>query len=155
MGLADDFRSFHRDCNCLVSRCSKEGCDLPVEESHRFVCVDTDKCAAFPIQEPHPDYIILDSARPRWVIVEMKGRTTRPGQSVEQLQKAADVVAHDPRFAVGVSRLVPLVLHKGIHRQDMLRLQRERIAFRGTKFVICVRHCGTPLTQILQGDSYA
>lgn len=157
MSLADALRSLHRGCNppCLVSKCSKEGCDLPLNEPSRFVCVDTDKCAAFPRQEEHPDYVILDSVLPCWIVVEMKGRTTRPSQSVEQLRKAADVIANDPRFALNVGRLLPLVLHRGIHRQDLLRFQKERITFRGKAFAICVRHCGTPLTQILQGARYA
>lgn len=157
MSLADTLRSLHRSCNppCLVSVCSKEGCDLPIDEPSRFVCVDTDKCAAFPRQQKHPDYVILDSVQPCWIVVEMKGRTTRPNQSVEQLRKAADVIANDPRFALNVRRLFPLVLHQGIHRQDLLRFQKERIAFRGKAFAIYVRHCGTPLIQILQGDPNA
>lgn len=157
MVLADDFRRLHRGCNpsCLVSQCSKEGCELPLGEPSRFVCVDTDKCAAFPSQEEHPDYVILDSVQPSWIIVEMKSRTTNPSHCVEQLQKAADIVAQDPRFALRVKRLIPLVLHKGIHRQDMLQFQKERIAFQGNRLFILVRHCGTPLIQILQGASDA
>lgn len=152
MSLADEFRSLHRDCNppCLVSRCSKEGCDLPVGEPYRFVCVDADNCAAFPPQEKRPDYVILDSVGPRWVVVEMKSRTVKTGDIVKKFHATADVLANDWRFALEVAHLTPVILYKRIHTQDLVDLRNRRISFKGKEYPIRLYRCGTPLVDILK-----
>lgn len=152
MSLIDEFRSLHSRCHppCLVSRCSKEGCDLPIRESGRFVCVDADHCAAFPPQEKRPDYVILDSARPRWVVVEMKSRTVKPDDIVSQFKATVSILANDPRFALNVTLLVPVVLYQRIHSQDHKVLQHRRVLFQGRAYPIRTCRCGTPLENILK-----
>lgn len=152
MGLADDLISRHRNCNpsCRVSRCSKEGCNLPLGDPHRFVCIDPDRCAAFPPDRKKPDYVILEFSTPCWVIVEMKGKTVHAGKVEEQLAAAAEIIASDRRFDLEVTRIVPLVLCQKIHSQESRSLQGKRVLFHGKKYPIRAFRCGTPLPEILE-----
>ncbi len=151
MSLAGDFRKLHRNCHppCLVSRCSKEGCELPIGEPHRFICVDADVCGAFPSQEKHPDYVILDSETPQWVIVEMKSRTVKPSDIKKKFTATTYILANDQRFALDVALLTPVVLYQRIHKQDLTVLRNQKVSFIGRRHLIRLHRCGTPLANIL------
>ncbi len=155
MSLLQSLCDLHRTCNsCQVRRCSKEGCELLLEEPSQVVCIDVDRCAAFSPnpEEKKPDYIILDARNtdPRWVVVEMKTQIRgHPEEIVEQLQEGARVVAEDRRFAVGVKRLAPVVLRKkGAHSQDLKVLQKKGVDFQGKRWPILVFRCGIYITEI-------
>jgi hypothetical protein len=153
MSLADHLRDLHRDCNpsCLVSRCEKEGCDLPLGSLENLICIDADRCGAFASNQKRPDYVLLETTEPRWIVVEMKSHTVKPGDIQEKFEKSARVLADDARFAVNqVRRLIPIMLHKGAYRQDLLKLQNTCILFRGQRYQIRVARCGTPISQILR-----
>jgi len=157
MSLADRLRDLHRDCNpsCLVSRCEKEGCDLPLGASGNLICIDADRCGAFASNQKRPDYVLLETTEPQWIVVEMKSHTVKPGDIQGKFEESARVLADDARFAVNqVRRLVPVVLHKGAYRQDLLTLQNTRIPFKGERYQIRIARCGTPISQILRTPTH-
>jgi hypothetical protein len=101
--------------------------------------------------QKRPDYVLLETTEPRWIVVEMKTHTVKPGDIQEKFEESARVLADDARFAVNqVRRLIPIVLHKGAYRQDLLKLQNTCILFRGQRYQIRVARCGTPISQILR-----
>ncbi len=152
MSLADEFWHKHKDHSCLVSECSRkkeEKCDLPLGDKERFICVDAQQCPDFENRK-QPDFVILDRVEPQWVVVEMKSRTVKRGDTIAKFNATVDVLTTDWKFALSsVERLIPVVLHKGIRTQDYLALSNQQVIFKNKKYRIRTYRCGTPLTQIL------
>lgn len=149
--------ALHKSCNprCITTRCRRDRCALRLPRQG-VLCVDCDRCSAFPKERKRPDFIVLHvggkSSVSCWLIVEMKGRVAHPRDIVEQLQIGAWVIQNDPLFQVPQSfqDLVALLLHDGhIHDADYKSIGSKRISFRGKLCRIKISRCGTELKHLL------
>jgi hypothetical protein len=83
--------------------------------------------------------------------VEMKsGRDVAATKVVDQIQAGASEIHCIVGDAQAVS-FYPILLHSGIkHTNELKVLQNRKVTFRGTKYGIIYKRCGTQLLEILE-----
>jgi hypothetical protein len=86
------------------------------------------------------------------VVIEMKGgRNVEARAAADQVQAGATMIESTSQFTNVAVDLYPVVLHSGIkHANEYKVLARRKVVFRGRKYGILLKRCGSRLQDILQ-----
>ena len=144
--VLDDIRTEVGAEHCSES-CSRSGCRVDLTDAPAArVIVDADK--AFPAhgrEGKRCDFILFvdrsGEDEPLLAVpVELKSGRTDVSQAVGQLQGGADFAAC---FAPPNADCRPILFHgKRLHPMERIRLNREKIAFRGHEWTVETAQCG-------------
>ena len=157
MSVAENVRAAV-DSSCVVNRCRKEGCRVPLTGAPRpSVLIDFDNPRApVPRQGQKCDYLLVadcDENAKAWVVpMELKKGKIGAGEVARQLSAGARVA--DQLVPAGTTaRFVPVAVHGGRitrHVTAGLRKRGNQIAFRQANFKIKLLKCGQPLKNALR-----
>jgi hypothetical protein len=151
MALRDSIPDRFR--GCVSDRCQKEGCTLNMADipQDNRVIIDCDEYKAqFRLDGRICDYIVLcckDSHRV--AVVEMKsGAPDHVRNAIDQIRNGVNV-ADGLIGAKPVQQFLPLLLHGGgISSQELKVLKSSRVTFRGKKYLVDQKKCGSSLQDI-------
>ena len=147
MTLLDRVRAA-TDPRCLVRRCRKAGCTVPLVDSPPHVVLDLDKPGSpAGANRARCDYLVFlhEARRASSTLVALELKRGRPsGGVVDQLQGGTD--AADRLIPVSESvEFLPVVAHRGIHRRVRDELRRCVVRFRDAAEPVYLIECGEPL----------
>ncbi len=131
---------------CCVTRCSKEGCNVPLPNDLRpFVVIDMDH-AELPAAESGKrcDFLFVNQ---RWVApMELKKGKANAGEIVPQLQAGAAVADRlVPRNAKIAFR--PMAAYGGgFSKHERESFKQRKVRFRKQSEIVRLIRCGTPLS---------
>ena len=136
-----------------VRKCEKGGCRFPLDGLQWPVFVlDCDRyCDARGLPGRICDFFVfLCGSTLTVAVVEMKsGRNVEATKAVEQIR--AGLGELDYIIGMQAVSLYPILLHSGIkHTNELKVLQNRRVTFRGSRYGVIYKRCGTPLLEILQ-----
>ena len=145
----------HLSEECVASHIEKGRCSLSLESAPTGrLIVDLDRPGA-PIgeHEQRCDYLFFADADDGedWVApIELKGGSFRASKVAGQLQSGADAVAELIPGTV-IVRVVPVAVGRGIHGEEVRRLGRRKVTFRGDSRRITLLPCGSGLATAFGG----
>ena len=137
-----------------VESCNKDNCSLGLDglDQDNRVIMDCDRYP--PVRDRlRCDYVLLyDDGQVHSAPVEFKSKNTRTTEAVGQLQAGARL-AETLMRSQDARDCVPILLHRGMRRQEinMLKRRRPKIEFRGSKFPVNLGRCGDPITKFVRG----
>ena len=144
MALQDSIPDKFKDC--ISHRCQKQGCALDmagIPEDNRVI-VDCDEYKArSSFDDRICDYIVLCCTDDyRVAVVEMKsGAPDHVRNAIDQIRSGVKVTP--------VHQFLPLLLHGGrISSQELKVLRNSPVAFRGKKYRVDQKRCGSSLMDI-------
>ena len=139
-----------------VERCNKDNCSLGLDGLSRDnrVIMDCDRYP--PVRNKlRCDYMLFyDDGQVHSVPVEFKSKNTKTTEAVGQLQAGARL-AETLMRPQDVQDCVPILLHRGMRRQEINMLKRRRrtpkIKFREKEFTVRIGRCGSQFTSLVRG----
>ena len=137
-----------------VRRCEKEGCKLLLDEIQSpALILDCDRyCGLLGLSGEMCDYFVFQFSPTLTVaVVDMKSeRDVAATRAVEQIQAGASELQRIVDEPQAVS-LYPILLHSGIkHTNELKVLLNRKVKFRGARYGIIYKRCGTRLLEILE-----
>ena len=135
-----------------VESCNKDNCSLGLDGLDRDnrVIVDCDRY--LPVRgRVRCDYVLFyDDGRVHSAPVEFKSGSIHASAILGQLQAGADVAA-SLTSTREVQGCTPVLLHRGIRRQEIAVLRRRplKVQFRGRPFTVLIRRCGSQFTDLV------
>jgi hypothetical protein len=95
-------------------------------------------------------FVFLCSSTLTVAVVEMKsGRDVEATKAVEQIQAGAGEL--DRIIGTQAVSLYPILLHSGVkHTNELKVLRNRKVTYRGTRYGIIYKRCGTHLLKIIE-----
>ena len=137
-----------------VEHCNKENCSLGLDGLSRDnrVIMDCDRYP--PVQNKlRCDYVLFyDDGLAHSAPVEFKSGSIHASAVLNQLQAGANIAA-SLTSTHQVQRCTPVLLHRGIRRQEIAVLRRRplKVQFRGKRFTVRIGRCGSQFTNLVRG----
>ncbi len=125
--------------------CDKE----PVRKWSEEAAMSKELSTSEKSSKPRCDFLVFaGQSRLTVVAVEMKGRSPDAREAAAQLQAGARL-ADQLAQSVDVDKFVALLLHQGMkHTAQLQVLGNSRVTFRGRKYLIVQKRCGTIWRQL-------
>ena len=150
--MTSAFEQVKVDIRHLSQECEKQGCEVDlVGISHPFYLIDMDSPES-PATGPRCDYLLVGSGYLQNGLyvapLELKSSGFRVQAVSKQLAGGARIAE---RIVPGVQcRFVPVVAHNGAHRNEINKLAKHPVLFRGKPYAIKIMKCGEELANHLE-----
>ncbi|KYH32814.1 hypothetical protein [Neomoorella mulderi] len=157
MNSVSQVRHFLEEHNmrCLATRCQKNGCIFHLDLHTDRLIIDVDNwgndqgCST-----KLCDYIILyddqHSHKIILILIEMKSGRSKGTRPLEQIQSTIQTMS---QFfcRVSISTFLPILLYgrRPPRTMDFKTLKDKRVMFKGKKYPLIIRHCGSYISEIL------
>ena len=143
---------------CIQERCARDGCELQMDELHRQKAIINMDCRELEIPLDHPrcDYIFAGATATNadgdfLAPIEMKRGKTDADKFCRQLKAGAQFAQSRLALENMDFQFRPIAVYgKGMHRDQINRLKRYKIPFRGDQYEIKLVRCGTSLVKALR-----
>jgi hypothetical protein len=151
MVLRDSIPDKFKDC--ISDSCRKQGCALDmagIPEDNRVILDCDEYKARSSFDDRICDYIVLCCTDDyRVAVVEMKsGAPDHVRNAIDQIRSSIKI-ADEIIGAKPVKQFLPLLLHGGgISSQELKVLKSSRVIFRGKKYLVDQKKCGSSLQDI-------
>jgi hypothetical protein len=137
---------------CRVTKAEESNCKLTLPRQGIWCSISG---TLYQENHSHPgklsDHIVFWEHREdqRAGAVELKSRNPRASAVAEQLQKGADLADTLARSWTGLA-FAAAVFHQGINAVGIRAIGRHRVKFRGKRYRIQIKPCGTKFQQLFE-----
>ena len=135
-----------------VERCNKDNCSLGLDGLSRDNRVIMDCDRYLPASDRlRCDYVLFyDDGQVHSAPVEFKSGSIHASAVLNQLQAGANIAASLTSNR-DVQDCTPVLLHRGIRRQEIAVLRRRplKVRFRGKGFTVTIGRCGSQFTDLV------